>query len=367
MRRLLFFFLTGAMTVLIAHAPVNPEQFVIAKAITTPVSPAPIAEFEQPASPLSVHFIDVGQGDSILIDLADTEILIDGGGTSTSTGLIAYLRTHIAGPLEAMVATHPHADHIGGLISVLENFDVQNIWHNGYTLTPTTTTYEQFMAAANSEVASIGATIHVAERGDQITAGPLVFQVLNPPQTLFSNTSDNINNNSIVLLLSYGNIDFLFTGDAVAEAETSMVNTDIIPEIEILKVGHHGSSTASTSTFLQAARPEIAIYMAGKNNTYGHPHQETITALREVGAKVYGTDVNGNIVVTTDGESYSVQPMKPPGDANQDGKIDALDITRVERIIASLESITPLADANLDGNVNALDITRTERIIVKLY
>ena len=262
--------------------------------------PAPTPE-PTPTQNLSVHFIDVGQGDSILIDLGEIEILIDGG--DRSPGVVNYLSSYIDGPLEVMVATHPHADHIGGLIEVLNAFEVDEIWLNGDT--STSRTYSQFISAVNSE----GAEVHVARRGDTIHAGNLTFNVLNPVSL-----SGTTNDNSIVLSLSYGQVDFLFEGDAEQEAEASMLAAGIIPGVEILKVGHHGSRTASSVQFLQVAKPECAIYMAGQGNSYGHPHQETIANLCEIGAKIYGTDIHGIIVVTTDGVTYNVLPSNnaPP-------------------------------------------------------
>ena len=254
-----------------------------------------------PTGTLTVHFIDVGQGDSILLDLGDTEVLIDGG--DKSPGVVSYINHYVDGPLEVMIATHPHADHIGGLIGVLDAFKVDEIWLNGDT--STSQTYSQFMSAVNSE----GAEVYVARRGDTIHAGNLTFNVLSPVDL-----GNDTNNNSIVLSLSYGQVDFLFTGDAQKEAEASMLAAGIVPDVEILKVGHHGSRTASSMQFLQVARPECAIYMAGKGNSYGHPHQETIANLCEIGAEIYGTDIHGTIVITTDGVTYSVLPTNnvPP-------------------------------------------------------
>jgi len=250
---------------------------------------------------LTVHFIDVGQGDSILLDIGDTEVLIDGG--EKSPGVVSYIDDYVDGPLEVMVATHPHTDHIGGLIAVLDAFVVNEIWLNGDTTT--SQTYSQFMSAVNSE----GAEMFTARRGGTIQAGNLTFNVLNP-----ASLSGTINNNSIVLSLSYGQVDFLFTGDAEQEAEASMLAEGIVPDVEILKVGHHGSRTASSTQFLQAAEPECAIYMAGQGNSYGHPHQETIASLCEVGAEIYGTDIHGTVIVATDGVTYSVLPSSdvPP-------------------------------------------------------
>jgi len=243
---------------------------------------------------LKVHFIDVGQGDAILIDLGETEILIDGGGKSP--GVTAYLSNYVDGQLEVMVATHPHADHIGGLIAVLEAFEVQEIWHNGDS--STSQTYAQFKAAIDAE----GAEVNIASRGDEVIAGELILIVLSPA-TLTGSTNED----SIVLSLSYGEIDFLFTGDAGQEAEASMLEAGLVPNVEVLKVGHHGSRTASSQSFLAVATPEVAVYMAKEGNTYGHPHEETIAALALIGAEIYGTEVYGTIILTTAGEEYGIE------------------------------------------------------------
>lgn len=251
-------------------------------------------QYESSEEELEVHFIDVGQGDSILVDLGETEILIDGG--SKSPGVTAYLNHYVDGQLEVMVATHPHADHIGGLIAVLDAFDIKEVWHNGDT--STSQTHAQFIAAVQAE----GAEINIARRGDEITAGGLTFIVLNPA-TLAGTT----NNNSIVLSLGYGEIDFLFTGDAEQETEANILGAGVNLDAEILKVGHHGSRTASSQPFLAAVQPEAAVYMAGEGNSYGHPHDEAITALSEIGAEIYGTDIHGTIIITTRGKAYIVQ------------------------------------------------------------
>lgn len=313
-------------------------------------SPIPVETETPPAQPepsptpapsqlslgeLKVHFIDVNQGDAILIDYGETEILIDGGGKSP--GVVSYLNPLVDGPLEVMIATHPHADHIGGLIDVLSAFEVQEIWHNGDT--STSKTYSEYMTAIGIE----NAQIFQAVRGNSIEAGGLALTVLHPV-----NLNDTTNNNSIVLHFAHGQIDFLFTGDAEKEAERAMlIKSDIpVPDVEILKVGHHGSHTASSSGFLSITSPEVAIYMAGNDNRYGHPHRESISALCDVSAEIFGTDVHGNIVVTTDGEKYGLHFEKeapsvmietessppsgntdqPPPESQQDSNVQITDI-----------------------------------------
>lgn len=244
-------------------------------------------------SQIQVHYIDVGQGDSILIDWGQTEILIDGGRYHES---LNYVQNHIDGHLEALVATHPDADHIGGLGDVLDHFTVEQIWLN--TDTSDSQTYTDFMDEVNAEMA----TVHYAKRGDKITISNITFEVLHPTMSLGSDTNDN----SIVLSLSFGEIDFLFTGDAGALPESSMLLADLIGDVDILKLSHHGSKYATTADFLDAAKPEVAIISVG-NNSYGHPAPETIARLTSADATIYRTDINGTIVVATDGLTYTVK------------------------------------------------------------
>ena len=248
---------------------------------------------------LKVHFIDVGQGDSILIDLGSEEVLIDGG--EKSPGVTDYISQYIDGPLEVMVATHTDADHIGGLTGVLKDFQVEEIWLNGYTAT--SKTYKDFMAAVNAE----GAEVNYAKRNGIISTESLIFSILNPPDTLFSDA----NNNSIVLRLDYGDIVFLFTGDAEKEAEASMLATESELWAQILKVGHHGSKTASSIEFLGKVNPDIAIISCGEGNRYGHPHDITLNNLSNLGITIYRTDISGNIIVESDGVTYRVVEGNP--------------------------------------------------------
>jgi len=250
---------------------------------------------EEPAGIITVHFIDVGQGDAILIDHGETEILIDGG--DRSPGVVNYLESYINGPLEVIVATHPHADHIGGLIDVFAQFDILEVWTNGDT--STSGTYTDFTAAITAE----GLDSRLARVQNTITAGALTLQIYHP-----ADTKGSTNNNSVVLGLQYGDVNFLFMGDAEQEAEAVMLNNPALslPDTDILKVGHHGSRTASSAVFLEVIQPETAIYMAKTGNSYGHPHEEAIANLTAAGATIYGTDTRGTITVTSDGQTYSV-------------------------------------------------------------
>ncbi|MBM3301286.1 MAG: MBL fold metallo-hydrolase [Deltaproteobacteria bacterium] len=234
--------------------------------------------------------MNVGQGDAILIDQGETEVLIDGG--RKSPGTVEYLSYYVDDELDIMVATHPHDDHMGGLVEVLEAFEVGRIYHNGQESKGRF--YKEFMDAINQEEAEIS----VVRLGDTIEAGDLIFTVLNP-----ATLADTVNNNSIVLLLSYGAIDFLFAGDAEKNAEARMLAQKAVPvpEVEVLKVGHHGATTSSSPLFLQVIRPVVAIVMAK------HTHDETIENLTRIGAEVYVTDSSGTIVIDCDGNGFTVR------------------------------------------------------------
>lgn len=249
---------------------------------------------------LTVHFIDVGQGDAILLDCGTTEVLIDAG--DGSPDIVPYLTPLVDGCLEVMIATHIHADHIGGLDEVLAGFDVGELWQSGEI--GTTKTYQRYIKAAINE----GCKVYDAHSGDSITAGPLTFTVLHPTEI-----GDDTNNNSVVVWLTYGQIDFLFMGDAEVESEAEMLAASVIPvpDIELLKVGHHASRTASSHDFLFVMNPKVAIYMCALDNSYGHPHEETITALQDIGAEIYGTENYGTIIVTCNGTCYTVEPELP--------------------------------------------------------
>jgi competence protein ComEC len=286
--RFILIFIILLLVSLGCGAPVPP--FLLA----TPQQPTPA-----PGQSLTVHFIDVGQGDAILIrDAAGNAVLIDGGNQDSLA--LNYLQGLGVKKIDLMLATHPHSDHIGGLIQVLKSIPVTKVITNGQM--HTTPTYEQFLDAISGAKAAYGEV----KRGDVIAWGENSFQVLHPA----TNTGDNLNGNSLVVLFTYGKTTVLLMGDADSEAEKSILASGSSVKADIFKVGHHGSKYSSIPAFLERVSPAVAVYSAGAGNTYGHPAPQTMTNLQKAGAQVLGTDKNGTIVITIGETGYSVLKAK---------------------------------------------------------
>jgi competence protein ComEC len=250
---------------------------------------------------LTVHFIDVGQGDSELLQFAGKNVLIDAGTQEMGPRVESYLQNHGVSSLDLLVATHPHEDHIGGLITILNNIPIKQMLDSGQT--HTAPSFESYLNLIDQKNISFA----VAERGQTIDLDPAIkIEVLSPTSTPF----DNLNENSIVFKVTYNKVSFLLTGDAGIEAEDSLLSSGYDLKSDILKVGHHGSSSASSPAFLSRVMPTSSIIEVGENNDYGHPTSKTLSALQSISSKVYRTDLDGNIVITTDGQSYSVSTGK---------------------------------------------------------
>ena len=246
---------------------------------------------------LTVHFIDVGQGDSILIQINDKNMLIDAGDNRAGNPVVSYLKDNGVTELDVVVATHAHADHIGGMVTILNNFKVNRFIDSGNP--HTTKTYEGMLLAIDQK----NVPFSLAEAGQTIALDQSVtIEVLNPGKL-----TGNLNDDSVVLKMTYGDVSFLFTGDAEAHAEGKMVAAGYDIGSDILKVAHHGSRSSTTQEFLQKVDPDVCIIMVGSNNRYGHPHQEIIDRLDLFGCEVYRTDLEGDIVVKTDGKEYTVE------------------------------------------------------------
>jgi len=255
----------------------------------------------QNSSIVAVYFFDVGQGDSIFIDTNNKDVLIDGGPRSAGLTVLNYLSELNISHVDIVVATHPDADHIGGLITVLNSsIQVDMVLYNNQT--STTKTYQEFISLAGDKMV-------VAERGQVYVLDYNVnFTVLNPTQPLeFSDTNDN----SIVLRLQVENVSFLFTGDATFETEENMMNAGLNLKSQVLKVAHHGSKHSTSTEFIQAVKPIYAVISVGEN-PYGHPSPETIQRLLNEDVTVYNTQVSGTIVMSTDGQTIQVQGNPTP-------------------------------------------------------
>jgi len=249
------------------------------------------------ASPgsLVVHFIDVDQGDSTLIQAEGVTILIDAG-RHDRNDVVPYLRSVGVTSIDLLVGTHPHADHIGQFPQVLRAFPVKEVWLSGDETT--TRIFENTLDA----ILASKAGYHEPRAGERHELGPLTIEVVHPDRVY-----GHLNNGSIGLRITYGDVVFLFTGDAEGDAERQMIARGHNLQADVLHVGHHGSNTSSTLPFLQAVRPKIAVYSAGRNNSYGHPHREVIDRLTQLKIPVYGTDVHGTILLETDGRSFWVK------------------------------------------------------------
>lgn len=270
------------------------------------------ASHENEASPtindgsesMEVHFIDVGQGDAILVEIASSALLIDAGENHMASTVVNYLQKQGIEKLDYIIGTHPHSDHIGGLDYVINTFGADTI------LMPeavhTTKTYEDVLEAIEDK----GMKITLPRVGEEYRLGPASFSILAP------NSSDynDLNDYSVGIRLVYKNSEFLLVGDASIFSEQEMLQNGLDLTADVLKISHHGSEYSSCAEFLDAVSPTHAVISVGEDNEYGHPHEATLQALAERNISVYRTDKQQNVIFTTDGKTISVNtepyPMK---------------------------------------------------------
>lgn len=268
-----------------------------------PNTPTPTPEIVQAnqeiqdGEKLQIWFLDVGQADSILIQDNDTYMLIDAGNNEDGEKLVSYFQSLGIESFQYVIGTHAHEDHIGGMNDIIDNFNIGTFYMPDAITT--TATFESVL--------------------DSLEAKNIAFQTPTVDSTfelgdatidvLYVGTDDtDLNNTSIVLKLTYGNISILFMGDAEKEVETIIEKKDI--SADVLKVGHHGSNTSSSKTFLEKVNPSYAIISVGTGNSYGHPSNTTIQNLENLNTKIYRTDESGTIIMTTDGTNITFQTIQ---------------------------------------------------------
>ena len=315
------------------------------------------------AGQLEVHFIDVGQGAAVLLRTAEAAVLVDAGRDGT---VASYLELLEIPAIDLAIATHAHADHIGGFEFVLGTLPVERIWYNGQT--HTTRTFERFIDALLASDTSYEEPI----RGQQIDFADLVLTVLHPTGSA-ADYRGHLHDYNIVVRVEYGAFSVLLTGDAEVEAELDIIRSGLEIRSTVLKLGHHGSRTSSSLQFLQAVDPRVTVYQADFENSYGHPHPEVVVRVQDVlGAELFGTDRHGTVIITTDGLSYTVTTSLDlaPGVAVECIDINTATVDSLLRIVhvgetraAELILLRPFGSVNDLERIAGLGGARVQEIV----
>lgn len=265
----------------------------ITKDVTTNVKQT----INESSSNLKIYFVDVGQADCILINDNNEYGLIDAGNNEDGEKTVKYFKDLGITKFKYVFGTHAHEDHIGGMDNIIENFQIEHFYMPD-TIT-TTRTFEEVLDALEEK----NIAFETPEEDENLTFSDTVFKVLH-----VGKDKRDLNDTSIVLKLTYKNTSYLFMGDATSSVEKDILDKDI--KSDVLKVGHHGSQYSSTISFLKKASPKYAIIEVGKNNSYNHPKEVTLKKLEDLGTKIYRTDEDGTIILTSDGENMSFETVK---------------------------------------------------------
>lgn len=253
---------------------------------------------------LKIHYIDVGQGDSAIIEQNGHYMLIDAGTNACEQNLISYIDNLNITKFDYIIATHAHEDHIGSMDAVINKYDVDKVLFAKHT--STTKTFENFVTAVKNK----GLKLYAPSINEEFKFQDSKFIVLAPNSSKYEET----NNYSIVVKVIYNENSFLFTGDAESLSEEEMLNNNLDLSADVLKVGHHGSKSSTSQKFLNAVNPKYAVISVGKDNDYGHPKQTIINRLKNSNIIVYRTDEVGDIILTSDG--YNITFDKEVGTYN---------------------------------------------------
>lgn len=248
-------------------------------------------------SELMISYMDVGQGDAAYIKVNGNDILIDAGPRSNSKELLEQLKAKNIDDFELVIATHPHEDHIGGMVDVFKEYEVKAFYSP--KITHTTKTYENLVKAVKDE----GLKTKELKGGMVIDLGEVAkFEVFTPQKSEY----EELNDYSPIMKLSFGDTSYLFTGDAekLAEEEALAKYKNSL-DSDVIKFGHHGSSSSSSNAFIEAVSPKYGIISCAKDNKYGHPHRETLDIIKKYNIKTFRTDTDGEIILTSDGKSIT--------------------------------------------------------------
>ncbi len=284
------------------------------------------------AGELTAHYIDVGQGDAIFLETpCDSHVLVDAGQNWEGDTVVDYIQNLGINQIEKVVATHPHADHIGGLSDIYKNLEVAVTYDSGYE--HDTETYEEYYELANQE-----SEFKIARKGDTLDIESLDAEFMHPPE----GHTGEVHDLNLVLNADFEGQSILLTGDAEEPSEEMMIES--VPEqldSDILKVGHHGSYTSTGDEFLEAVDPDDAVIQVGEDNTYGHPHDETLQTLQDHDVDIYRNDYQGDVVMTLDEDSWEVN------EEPWDGEIDEDEVPEEEPDEETVEE--PIGEVNVNN------------------
>ena len=278
-------------------------------------------------APLEVHFIDVGQALSVLVESDGQFMLYDGGNVDDGSLVVSYLQSQGVEQLEYVFCSHAHEDHVGGLAAALAYFPAYHVYSP--VTEASTKCFKDFVKYTQQQ----GLQVEVPTVGTTWPLGGATVTMLGPVAQ-YSDTNDT----SIVLRIDYGSTSFLLTGDMEKTAESDLVNSGANLKADVLQVGHHGSSTSTGYAFLNAVLPEMGVISCGVNNKYGHPHEETLSILRDAGVDVYRTDLQGTITIGSDGQNYTVGTEHFAADAQLNPTDPAASSTAQQTYIGNVNS-----------------------------